>query len=160
MIYCISIEGITKEEIELSELTNNTIILCQNSELKYKLITELNKIITGEADREESNVSYSTNDDEDVGMKLVSTYKPTTIYDINNGEQRIIVTVEAPTILSMENINDLWFLGKLSSNDNEVSMYALTEFSGHKEFWEQQGAEGIYLNTIRGRYGTYEAYGE
>lgn len=158
MIHCVEIKGLTEKDIIFAEMTTNTIVLCQNSDLKYKLAKEFDKIMIGEADKDGSNVIYSTNDMEEVGMRVVSEYKPTTIYEVNNSEQRIILTVEATSILNIKCPEDLWFFGELDDTGG-VRVYALTEFMNYEKTWEEYGIQGIYRNTVNGRYGTYEGYG-
>ena len=135
-------------------ITNNCIILCEDTKLKYFLANQIEDICLGKHTHEEGYEYYVGDDEEEPKITGRMTYLPTSIFTIDN-EQKIIVTVEAPFILTAKSIEDIWFAAR--SAENKVSIYPFKVFNGHKETWDK-GVEKVYLNVINGRYG-YCAYG-
>ena len=126
------------EKYKMYQLTKNTIILCNNSEIKYKLISE-----------------FADEINDIINIKTIVTYKPTSIYLIDN-EQKFIVTTEAPFILKCNNPYDLWFCDM--NNKNEIQLWSFVEFKEYKQIWDK-GIEEVYKEVINGRFGCYEGYG-
>lgn len=145
------------------QLTNNTIILFNNSDLKYKFQKEFLKIRDDETDRYDNSICYSTaidnekfeEQDHKAEIKIVIEYMPTSIYKIDN-EQTIVLTVEAPFIFTCKDPYDLWFCD--TNNKDEIQLYSFVEFKDYKELWDK-GIDNIYKMTTTGRFGCYEGYG-
>ena len=156
MITGLDIYSLSKDKIEMHELTKNTIVLFNNSDLKYKFVHEFLKV----PDEEDESILYCTivnneSEDHSAEIKTVMAYMPTSIFMVDN-EQRFIFTTEAPFILQCTSPYDLWFCE--TNKDNEINVYSLTEFEGHNETW-QSGIEEVYKDFANGRYGCYEGYG-
>lgn len=163
MINGLEIYSLNKEKIEMYQLTKNTIVLFNNSDLKNKFVKEFLKIRYDETDKEDSSIIYSTITDDNKAeeqdhkaeIKELVTYKPTSIYLVDN-EQRFIFTTEAPFILQCTDVYDLWFCE--INNENEIKLYSFINFKDYKEIWNK-GIEIVYKWTITGRFGCYEGYG-
>lgn len=144
------------------QLTNNTIVLFNNSDLKYKFQKEFLKIRDDETDKDDNSVCYSTamnnekfeEQDHKAEIKRVIEYIPTSIYKVDN-EQTVVLTIEAPFIYKCKDPYDLWFCD--INKKDEIQLYSLVEFKGYKESWDK-GIDNIYLMTIDGRFGCYEKY--
>jgi hypothetical protein len=136
-------------------ITDNCIILCEDTKLKYFLANQIEDICLGNHTHE-GGYEYCVGDDEtepEVTGRIA--YLPTSIFTIDN-EQKITITVEAPFILTAKSIEDIWFAAR--TNEDKISIYPFKIFKGHKEVWSQ-GVEKVYRNVINGRYGYY-VYGE
>jgi len=131
-------------------ITRNCIILCEDVDIKRFLSNEIIKICCGEYMEDES-VLYDTESDDEPKLTKNFTYFPTSLLKIDD-EQRIVVTIEAPFILTATDVHDIWYAGR--TNANKVIVYPLRVFKGHMDDWNQ-GVEKIYINTIHGRYGVY-----
>lgn len=152
MILCVSIKENENKELVLAEMTDNTIIVCGSLELKEYLSKQINKIMTGEGDTDDG-VSYSTGDLEPFSMEVIHDMKCTKVYAVDTN-QLITITTDSTKILDMIVPEDLWFYGE-TGMQRGIDLYALTEFKGHEEHWEQGGKELIQHYFEHGRYGTY-----
>ena len=142
-------------------ITNNCIILCEDSEIKRFLARQIEDICDGKH-RHEEGYAYSTGDDDDAPDPKITNkieYLPTALFTIDN-EQKIAITIEAPFVLTATSTEDIWFAAR--TNDNKVSIFPFKVFKGHKETWNK-GVEAVYKNIIQGRYMYYtfgNVYGE
>ena len=133
-------------------ITNNCIILCEDTRVKNFLASQIEDICDGKHQSEEG-YSYDVGDqEEDPKITNRMMYLPTSIFTIDN-EQKITLTVEAPFILTAISIEDIWFAAR--SIENKISIYPLRVFKGHKETWDA-GIEKVYKDFISGRYGYYK----
>lgn len=163
MITGLEIYSLTKEKLEMYDLTKNTIILFNSSDLKYKLVKEFLKIRYDETDKDDGSIVYSTIINEDKAekqnhkaeIKILVEYLPTSIYMVDN-EQKFVFTTEAPFILQCTDSYDLWFCD--TNKEGEIQLYSFVEFKGYKEAWDK-GIYVVYKEVINGRYGCYEGYG-
>lgn len=155
--------SLSKDKIEMHELTKNTIILFNNSDLKNKFVKEFLKINLDETDSVDNSICYSTvsdnalakEQDHKAELSQVITYLPTTIYLVDY-EQRFTFTTEAPFILTCTDPDDLWFCD--TNNDGKVQIWAFTAFKRYKEIWDE-GLYNVYKTVTEGRCGCYEEYG-
>lgn len=140
------------------ELTNNTIILCDNPKIKNKLYSEFGKIWTGKCEEEGTNIYCNSLDDTDRGIpqltKVHISYLPTTIVEID-GEQTITFTVELPHILQAKIAEDIWLA--VENADETISVYPMTIFKGYQDIWKK-GIYEVYKYIAAGRYGGCFAY--
>jgi hypothetical protein len=160
MITGFEIYNLSKNKIEMYGLTKNTIVLFNNSNLKYKFVKEFLKIELDETKDEDDSIIYSTivnseEDDHRADIRQIIAYQPTSIFMVDN-EQRFIFTVEAPFIFQCTDPYDLWFCN-INAN-GKIQVYAFTEFKNYKEVWGM-GVEAVYKAFTNGRYGCYEGYG-
>jgi hypothetical protein len=163
MITGLEINSLSKEKLEMLELTKNTIVLFNSFELKNKFVQEFSKIQNDETNSDDNSICYCTIIDDDkaseqdhkADIKTNIIYMPTSIFTVDN-EQRFVFTTEAPFVLQCNNPYDLWFCD--TNNENEIQLYSLVGFKGYKEAWGD-GVDNIYKNVINGRYGCYEGYG-
>lgn len=131
-------------------LTENTIILCEDTEIKNFLYHVIIDICDGK--HIESGYDYYIEDTDYLNYKYGINYLPTTELNIDT-EQKITFTVEAPYILTATSPKDIWFAQR--TKENKIRIYPLRVFKGYKERWEQ-GVYKIYIDTIAGRYGNYK----
>lgn len=131
-------------------ITENCIILCEDVDIKRFLANEIINICTGKY-VDNDDVVYDVEPFEEPKLTKNVTYFPTSILEIDH-TQRIVVTIEAPFILTATDKLDIWFA--IRTNNNTVSIYPFKVFKGHQEDWNQ-GVYRVYFNTINGRYGSY-----
>lgn len=163
MITGLEINSLSKEKLEMYELTKNTIVLFNNSDLKYKFVKEFLKVKNDETENDDGSIIYSTVSDNDkweeqnnkAEIKAVVEYLPTSIYLIDD-EQKFIFTTEAPFVLQCNNPYDLWFCD--TNNEDEIQAYSFVEFKDYESIWNK-GIETVYKWLINGRFGCYEGYG-
>jgi hypothetical protein len=135
-------------------ISNNCIILCEDTKIKYFLARQIEDICDGKH-RHEEGYLYSVGDDENAPDPQITNrieYLPTALFTIDN-EQRIALTVEASFILTATSIEDIWFAERTA--DNKISIYPFRVFKGHKETWDK-GIEKVYRDVINGRYMNYK----
>ena len=136
----------------MDTLTENTIILCEDTMIKNFLYNAIKDICDGK--HEETGYLYYAEETDRLQLKYGINYLPTTELNIDD-EQKIILTIEAPYILTANSPQDIWFAQR--TKENKIRIYPLRIFKGYKERWEQ-GVYKIYIDTISGRYGNY-SYG-
>lgn len=143
--------------IEIIEPTKNTIILCNNKDIVFRLSREMeyliDELITG---GDCTDIDYALVDDnaETVKVQVKLFGESLSIFNIDNGEQKIIITTEISNIQLVQDVKDLWFI----DIENEVwDCYALTDFERHAEY---QGDNLRLIKAIKqGKLGCYEKYG-
>ncbi len=163
MITGLEIYSLTKEKLEMYDLTKNTIVLFNNSDLKYKFVQEFLKIRNDETDKDDGTILYSTvssnekweEQNHKTEIKTIVEYLPTSIYMVDN-EQKIVITTEAPFVLQCNNPYDLWFCD--TNNEGQIQIYSFVEFKDYDTIWAK-GISTVYKWTINGRFGCYEGYG-
>lgn len=162
MIKAIKFNGNEFEHIDdndLLNLTKNTIILCANSDIKYRIFKVIDDICKAKCEEENDITCYSMGEEDDERglipkMKVNINYLPTTILTIDD-EQTITLTIEAPFIFTAKEYKDIWFAD--INEDNVIYIYPFFAFKGYKEVWEE-GLFSVYKNFILGRYGVYSGY--
>lgn len=130
-------------------LTKNTIVLCEDTEIKNFLHHAIVDVCEGK--HMEEGYLYHIEDTDYLNFKYGINYLPTTELNIDE-EQKIIFTIEAPYILTATSPADIWFAQR--TKENKIRIYPLRVFKGYKEIWEQ-GVYRVYIDTIVGRYGNY-----
>lgn len=131
-------------------MTKNCIILCEDVDIKRFLYNEIVSICTGKyADNDD--VIYDVEPFEEPKLTNSISYYPTSILEIDH-TQRIILTVEAPFILTATDKLDIWFA--VRTMNNVVSIYPFKVFKGHQEDWDK-GVYEVYKNVIWGRFSPY-----
>lgn len=145
--------------IEIIEPTKNTIILCNNKDIVFRIAREfeclIDELVTG---HNHDNIDYDlvNNKAETVDVQVELFSKSLVMFNIDNGEQKLIVTTEISNIQLVQNVKDLWFVNK----DNDIwECYALTDFK--KEIVERYKGDNIKLIRAinQGQFGYYEKYG-
>lgn len=139
----------TDENNIICPMTSNVIILCNSSETKDIISDEIERL------NDEDGADYGSTDKNDVSIEKVIRYKPTSIYAINGEQQKIIVTVEDPFILTAKDKWDIWFADV--NKDNKIEIYPFVAFVGSQETWDK-GIDRVYRDTIIGRYGSFGRY--
>ena len=151
MLYGFSFPKISKDEFV--DLTSNTIILCSNRESLEKLGEAFQKSFVDNK-LENNNVIcyYQTSEyDEKLNVKSEVIYPNTHIYSVNNGKQKIIMTIEPIIILSLKDTWDLWFV---DSNNREIKYWSLAEFKGYGSHGlKEHSVIDIYKSAVDGRFG-------
>lgn len=143
--------------IEIIEPTKNTIILCNNKDIVFKLAREMeyliDELITG---GDCTDIDYALVDDnaETVKVQVELFGDSLCIFNIDKGEQKIIISTEISNIQLVQDVKDLWFI----DIENEVwDCYALTDFERIESY---QGDNLRLIKAIRqGKFGCYEKYG-
>lgn len=136
-----------KEEYNVIEFTENTVILCNNLRLMTSLAEEIVKTVNGEA---EYNDYWC--EDEDVGKaKYVLNFGLQKIIDING--QRITLGLEPALIYKANKPEDIW-LFDVNGFDKEAIWPMLT-FKGSHDLWNA-GKDEVYKTICNGRYGCYD----
>lgn len=135
----------------MDKLTTNTIILCENTEVRKLITKEIVRALDRECESEGDNDYYCEPTD-NMQYKYAVNYLPTTTLNVDC-EQLITITVEAPYILTAKEPDDIWFASV--NEDNIISVYPLKIFKGYKEDWEQKKT---YQYVLNGRYGCYVRY--
>ena len=130
-------------------LTENTIILCEDTEIKNFLYHAFTDVCEGK--HIETGYEYYIEDNDHLNLKYGINYLPTTELNIDK-EQKITLTVEAPYILTATSPADIWFAQRTS--DNKISIYPMRIFKGYKEKWAE-GVYAVYRYILEGRYGNY-----
>ncbi|MBN1074733.1 hypothetical protein DVV91_10300 [Clostridium botulinum] len=134
-------------DIELSELTNNTIILFQDKDLLYKFKMELESVI---GDMNYENVDFTSYDyAETVNINVEASSNTIGIYNINNGEQQLILGTEGSLVLLVKDLDDLWFVAYESNGD--IECYALSEFEDYDRY--KNDNVRLYKAVNQGKFG-------
>jgi hypothetical protein len=146
--------------IELAELTNNTIILFNNRKYLFKFLREMEYLIQETTLKGEcKDIDYALADDkaEDVNIQLELHYDHLARFDIDNGEQKITISTELSSVLLVQDVKDLWFVDKIDEDNWEI--YALTHFE--EEVVNRYREDNIRLikAIAQGKFGCYENYG-
>jgi hypothetical protein len=138
------------DNIELIELTNNTIMLFNNREALFEARVEFEKLMQ---DDNYEFVSFSTNDNKKIVYikQLVVCRDITGIYIVNDSEQQIIMTVEPISILALKSNHDLWLIDK--NENNKWSCYPFTDFTNDKDGNKYTNNIQIYKFICESKYG-------
>ena len=135
------------------ELTENTIVLCNNYKLMDTLAKEILDTVNGKA---EHNDYWC--DDEDVGQaKYDLVFGLQRIIDING--QKITLSIEPSIIYKANKPEDIWLFdwkgkGQTSSPYQEF-IYPMLIFKGSRQLWKDN-RDSIYKAICCGRYGCYD----
>ena len=134
----------------MSEMTENTIILCNNYRLMSTLAEEIVNTINGNAEYNDYNC-----DAEDIGKaKYELNFGLQKVIDVNG--QKIILCLEPAMIYRAKQIKDIWFADALDKDGiYEESVYPLTIFEGSNEIWDG-GLDEVYKYVVGGRFGCYD----
>ena len=132
------------------QITENTIILCNNYKLMASLAEEIINTINGQAEYNDYDC-----DEEDVGKaKCTLNFGLQKVIDING--QTITLCMEPAMVYKAKNIEDIWFFDWSGTDDNyKEFIYPMTIFKGSFEVWES-GLDEVYKMIVDGRYGTYD----
>lgn len=145
-------------DTEIIEPTKNTIILCNNKDIVFRLSGEMEYLIS-ELTLEDNcdNIDFSLTDDKaetvDVQVELIGD--SLSIFSVDK-EQQIIITTEISNIQLVQDVKDLWFV---DVENDILDCYALTDFENN--IAERYKDDNIKLiKAIRqGKFGCYEKYG-
>ena len=139
----------------LGELTENTIILCNNYKLMDSLAKEILDTINGKA---EHNNYWC--DDEDIGKaKFDLVFGLQRVIDING--QKITLSLEPSIIYKANKPEDIWLFDYSGTDEIEnlpkyqEFIYPMLIFKGSRKTWED-GKDAVYKTICNGRYGCYD----
>ena len=136
-----------REDCNVIEFTENTIILCNNADLKHSLALEILNTVNGDA---EYNDYWC--DNEDVGKaKYLIDFGLQTIIDING--QKITLGIEPSLIYKADKPEDIWFFDE-NGYDKE-SLWPMLIFKGSRDMWNS-GKDEVYKTICSGCYGCYD----
>ena len=134
----------------MSQLTENTIILCANYRLMDSLAKEIVNTINGKAEYNDYDC-----DEEDVGKaEYELNFGLQKAIDVNG--QKIILCLEPAMIYKAKQIKDIWFADCVEKDgDHKEFVYPMTIFKGSNEIWDR-GLNEVYKTIVGGRYGCYD----
>lgn len=130
----------------ISELTRNTIILCNN----YKIMDFLSKEIINTVDKESEYNNYWCDDEDDYNAKLSLCFGLQRIIELK--EQKITLALEPSIIYKAIIPEDIWFC---DIKDNKIIIYPMLMFKGSYKTWEN-GKDEVYKTVCSGQYGCYD----
>ena len=130
----------------LSELTANTIIICNNNQIMFKVANEVMDTMHGRAEHN----NYCCEDDDTNVAKVVFSYGLQRVIDING--QRITFALEPAMIYRAKQLEDVWFLDE---ENGKFIVYPMSAFKGSCQTWEA-GLDAVYAMVCGGRYGAYD----
>ena len=130
-------------------LTTNTIILCEDVGVKEFLAKEIQDICAGR--HKEGGHDYYVEPSDELKCETGIFYLPTFELIIDE-EQKILLTIEAPLLLTAKTPDDIWFAAR--TRDNRVSLYPMKIFEGYENKWNE-GIYAVYKYVISGRYGPF-----
>lgn len=142
-----------KQESEynyIDTITDNCIILCEDTGVKCFLAQQIEDICTGK--HKESGYDYWA--DSPLNITDRFEYLPTTIFEIDE-EQKISITIEPPFVLTANSPADIWFA--IRDMENKVAIYPFRLFKGFNEVWES-GIQNVYKSVISGKFGCYDGF--
>ena len=145
----------TKDDYNLlCDLTNNTIILCNNYKLMTTLCDEIINTVNGQA---EYNDYWCENVDIN-NVKLELWFDLQRIIDING--QKITLSLEPSIVYKAKDIKDIWFFDWKGTNEfgslpYKEFIYPITIFKGSHENWDE-GLDEVYKDIVNGKYGCYD----
>jgi len=140
----------TNNENNQLDLTENTIILCNNYDLMNSLAEEIINTINGKA---EYNDYYC--DEEDVGKaKYEMYYDLQRVIDVNG--QKIILCLEPAMIYRAKKVEDIWFYDWVGKDDDyKEFIYPMAVFIGSHEIFND-GLDKVYKWIVNGKFGCYD----
>ena len=140
----------------LGELTENTIILCNNYKLMDTLAKEILDTVNGQA---EYNDYWC--DEDDIGKaKYDLSFGLQRVIDING--QKITLSLEPSIIYKANKLEEIWLFDCQGTDEIETLppykefIYPLFIFKGSKKTWEEDSKDAIYKNICNGRYGCFD----
>lgn len=132
---------------DVIEFTDNTIILCCNSEMMNSLAEDIIKTVNGKAEYNDYRC-----DDEDVGKaKYVLDLDLQKIIDING--QRVTLGLEPSLIYKANKLEDIWRF-ELTAFDNGA-VWPMSVLIGSQELWNS-GKDEVYKSIYNSKYGHYD----
>ena len=120
----------------MDTLTQNTIILCEDTEIKKFLYNAIKDICYGK--HEKQGYDYYIEKTDLLQFRYGINYLPTVELNIDD-EQKIILTVEAPYILTATSPKDIWFAQRYEMSLSETrsaeirSKRIFTEFETQRD---------------------------
>lgn len=143
----------------MKELTRNTIIICDSSEIKNTISENLRKGFTTN-ENEDELIRYFTTYEGDIVCNHLMEFPQTSIFKFSPKKrkrdftQRIIVTVENAFVFQVKNLYDLWFAHQW---DDKIYLEALTEYESYEKF--HKSPIMLYKALSVGRFSTNGKYG-
>ena len=136
-----------EEDFNVIDLTENTIILCNNCQLMNSLAKEIINTVNGKA---EYNDYWC--ESEDIGKaKIELNFGLQCLIDING--QKITLSLEPSIIYKANKPEDIW-LFNINGYNKEV-IYPMLIFKGSNQIWEA-GKDEVYKTICNGRFGCYD----
>lgn len=141
-------------ENELCDLTDNTIIICENYYIKNRIYHQIYNTINCLHGCNIINDYYCEYNEM---CNVYMNYKPTAILNIYNqiNLQKIIISVEVPFILQAKDIKDIWIA--TIDNNYRISVIPMTLYKKSDEIWNS-GIWETYKYILSGRYGDVGNY--
>lgn len=149
------------EDIELKGLTKNTIILFHDIDMLFKFKKQMLRFKKDLDIGGHNNITYldyATHTDDleiEPNIKIKCNTTSFVIYDIDNGEQTIILTTEISAIMLLKDLQDLWFIEE--NLKGKWRCYSLDRFIGHEKYKDDNIK--LIKSIVQGRFGCYEKYG-
>lgn len=129
----------------MGKLTNETVIICQNAEVKGALRDQFfNKM-------NKTKLSGNTKDKPKLGINFLLRT------EIIHGSQRITLSLEPSAIYQVFEAEDIWFAGYKYKDWEYTKMIEVYPFCCYKDYehcWSK-GIRHLYLNVVNGKIGCY-----
>ena len=141
-------------DYNLLELTENTIILCNNHQLMCTLSDEIFNTINGNAEYND----YYCNAEDFGKAKYDLRFGLQQVIDING--QKITIGLEPSIVYKANNPEDIWLFDYRGCDEieslpkYEEFIYPILIFKGSRKTWED-GKDAVYQTICNGRYGCY-----
>ena len=140
----------TKDDNNLLELTDNTIILCATINIMISLAYEILNTINGKVEYNDYQC-----DESDIG-KVTAPIRFSLLTLINVNNQKITLSIEPSIIYKANSIDDIWFIDYIGKDlTYKASIYPMTIFKGSKDVWDS-GLDEVYKMVAGGRYRCYD----
>ena len=143
-------------------LTNNTIILCNDLQIKSKIVNAMNDMFEHELDNSEDFEFEYDDEDDDISYEEKIFIDSDTITIFNLYNQKITISTEPSVVYKANFVNDIWFAirtknERYSCNFSKespylYSMYPMTIFRSSGKYFKK-GLDRLYKDIINGCYG-------
>lgn len=130
---------------KMGKLTNDTVVICQNPEIKKILTTQF---ING---KNKMKLCGNTKEKPKCGFEFLLRAH------VYHGAQRIVLSVEPAEVFQSFEAVDIWFAGyqyKDGKYTDVIEVYPFSCYKDYKKYWKQ-GMDKLYLNIVCGKIGCY-----
>jgi hypothetical protein len=122
------------------DVTKNTIVLCETAAIVHAV---------------DDYLLYGVN-----GYARKTIHAPASVlFETNDTDYQVFITVEPAILMSMRDIDDVWFCGTDAKGEN-IELYTLSSFKAIgdeslADIFKREGPLRFYREFICGRFGAY-----